>query len=481
MKKLSYDTLCENGYSGYLLEQAPERILQFGEGNFLRAFCDYFVDLLNERCGFNSKIVVCQPIAQGLSQLINDQQGLYTLYLRGFEIGEKVEQKRIISSISRCFNPYEDYQALLDCARNSALRYIISNTTEAGIVFDDGCHFEDAPPAAFPAKLTRFLYERYTAGLGGLVILSCELIDNNGAELLRCVRAYISLWALNAGFARWVEEENIFCSTLVDRIVTGYPRTEAAALNESNGYIDNLLVTAEVFGFWVIEAPDSLKDELPFEKAGLPVIITADHTPYKQRKVRILNGAHTAMVPAAYLSGQDIVRGCMEDRVIAAFMDKAIFEEIIPTLALPYQELESFAQSVSERFRNPFIDHALLSIAFNSTSKWRARVLPSLKGYISKFGRLPRCLTLSMAAYIELYCGNKRGDDCYEISDDVFVLDLFREHKNDPTAQLVPLILSNVKLWGEDLTTINGFAEAVEGYLSEIRATGMYETLKTVI
>lgn len=494
MKKLSYATLKEQGYDGFLLENAPERVLQFGEGNFLRAFVDYFIDMMNEKCGFNSKVVLCQPIAPGLCDMINEQDGLYTLYLRGFENGKKVNDKRVISAVSRCINPYADYAALLECAHNPDLRYIASNTTEAGIVFDDTCKFDDTPPASFPAKLTRFLYERFktfgTQTGKGLVILSCELIDHNGEELKKCVEQYIKLWKLEESFVKWVEAETIFCSTLVDRIVTGYPRTEAEAINAENGYEDNLLDTGEVFGFWVIEGPESLKAELPFEKAGLPVMIVDDHTPYKQRKVRILNGAHTSMVLAAYLSGQDIVRDCMDDKVISTFMEQTINEEIIPTLTLPKDELASFAAAVTERFKNPFIDHALLSIALNSTSKWKARVLPSLKGFIEKTGKLPARLTLSLAAYIAFYRGErltdkgmegKRGDDVYLINDDRFVLEFFDAHKADDAAALTHAVLTNEKMWGEDLTKLDGFEKAVAGYLAQIQTQGMCEVLKSVI
>ena len=493
MKKLSYATLKEQGYNGYLLESAPERVLQFGEGNFLRAFVDYFIDIANEKCGFDTKVVLCQPIAPGLAKMINEQEGLYTLYLRGFENGQKVNDKRIISAVSRCLNPYEDYAALLECAHNPDLRYLASNTTEAGIVYDPACKFDDEPPASFPAKLTRFLYERFEAFGSekgkGFVILSCELIDNNGKELKKCVHQYIEQWGLSEEFAKWVDEENLFCSTLVDRIVTGYPRAEAAALNEENGYEDNLLDTGEVFGFWVIEGPDWLADELPFKKAGLPVLVTADHTPYKKRKVRILNGAHTSMVLAAYLAGQNIVRNCMQDEVIKGFMDATVYEEIIPTLTLPKDELESFAHAVGERFNNPFIDHALLAIALNSTAKWKARCLPSLKGYVEKFGKLPRRLSFSLAAYIAFYSNNvqrleaealicKRGDDEYAVKDDRFVLEFYNEHKDDAPADLAKAVLSNEAFWGEDLTKIDGLEAAVAEGLAAVREKGMAEVLK---
>lgn len=496
MKKLSYQTLQEQGYTGYLLKDAPEKMLQFGEGNFLRAFVDYFFDVANEKCGFNSKIVLCQPIAPGLSKIINEQEGLYTLYLRGFENGQKVNDKRIISAVSRCINPYEDFNALLECAKNPDLRYLSSNTTEAGIVYDDSCKFEDAPPASFPAKLTRFMYERFTHFGNekgkGFVILSCELIDNNGQELKKCVQKYIAQWNLGEAFAKWVEEENLFCSTLVDRIVTGYPRSEAAALNEENGYEDNLIDTGEVFGFWVIEGPQWLKEELPFEKAGLPVLVTDDHTPYKKRKVRILNGAHTSMVLAAYLAGQDIVRNCMQDEVIKGFMDSTVYNEIIPTLTLPADELNSFAKAVGERFNNPFIDHALLSISLNSTSKWRARCMPSFKGYIEKMGKLPAGLTLSLAALIAFYssqiqsltdeglvCRRPAGNE-YIVKDDRFVLEFYYAHKDDSAEQLAKAVLENEAFWGEDLTKIDGLAQTVTEMLNGIAQKGMYEMMKSV-
>lgn len=491
MKKLSYKTLEEQGYDGYLLKEAPERVLQFGEGNFMRAFVDYWFDLLNERVGFNGKVVLCQPIAPGLADMINEQEGLYTLFLRGFENGEKVNAKRVISSVSRCLNPYEDYQAVLDCAKNPDLRFISCNTTEAGIVYDPSCKFEDVPAASYPGKLTQFLYERYkhfgSEKGKGFIILSCELIDNNGKELEKCVLQHVDQWNLGEDFKNWVKEENIFCSTLVDRIVTGYPRNEAKQICEELGYEDNLIDTGEVFGFWVIEGPDSMKDELQFEKAGLPVIICGDHKPYKQRKVRILNGAHTSMVLGAYLAGQDIVRDCMNDEVISGFMNKTIYDEIIPTLTLPEEELKEFAAAVRERFNNPFVDHALLAISLNSTSKWKARVMPSLKGYVEKYGKVPACISASLAFYIQFYTGKRleenalvgvRGDNEYKIKDDHFVLEFFDAHKNDDAAAMAKAVLSNQDFWGEDLTGISGLLDAVTEDLVMVKEQGTYEVMK---
>lgn len=494
MKTLNYETLNEIGYDGYLLKDAPERVLQFGEGNFLRAFVDYFIDMLNEKTGFNSKVVLCQPIAPGLADKINEQEGLYTLYLRGFQDGAKVNKKRIISCVSRCLNPYNDFEEVLKCAENPDLRYITCNTTEAGIAYDPSCRFTDVPASSYPGKLTQFLYRRFqTFGSEtgkGFVILSCELIDNNGKELEKCVLQYAAQWELGDDFMNWIREENLFCSTLVDRIVTGYPRSEADSINEENGYVDNLIDTGEIFGFWVIEGPESLKEELPFEKAGLPVLITDDHKPYKQRKVRILNGAHTSFVLGAYLAGQNIVRDCMNDEVICGFMNKTIYDEIIPTLTLPKEELEEFAASVTERFKNPFIDHALLSISLNSTSKWKARVMPSLKGYLEKTGTLPKCITASFAFYLAFYRGQElkedgfhavRGNDEYIINDDRAVLEFFSAHKQDNAAALTHAVCTNTDFWGEDLSKLPGFEESVAQTLKAIEENGTYEVMKACL
>ncbi|MGN0314192.1 MAG: tagaturonate reductase [Fusicatenibacter sp.] len=497
MKRLSYEVLKEQKYDGYLLENAPEKVLQFGEGNFLRAFVDYFIDILNEKTGFCGKVAVVQPRPKhapvSMADFLNEQEGLYTLYLRGFENGKKVNDRRIISCVNRCMNAYSDYEAMISCADNPELRYITSNTTEAGIIYDPSCQFTDKPAASFPGKLTQFLYrrfEKYGKEQGkGVVILPCELIDDNGKALKDCVLKYAGQWNLGEDFIQWLNEENLFCSTLVDRIVTGYPKSEADMLNEANGYEDKALNTGEIFGFWVIEGPEWLKDELPFAKAGLPVLVTDNHKPYKQRKVRILNGAHTSMVLGAYLAGQDIVRDCMADDVICGFMNKAIYDEIIPTLTLPKDELESFAFSVTERFKNPFIDHALLSISLNSTSKWKARILPTVKDYLKNTGKLPKCLVISFAFYVAFYHNGKTltetglaairpNGDSYPVSDDKTVLEFYQAHKNDTLPALAYAVCANQEFWGEDLTKIDGFVKAVSDTLEKTEQKGTYEVMK---
>lgn len=480
MERLGFQTLKNSGYTGYLLKEAPERVLQFGEGNFLRAFADDFIDQMNERAGFDAKVVLVQPRGghPEAADRFSEQDGLYTLILRGRENGEAVERTRVISCVSRCLDPKRDWEKLLACAHNPQLRFIISNTTEAGIVFDPACRAEDAPPSSFPAKLTRFLHERWQRGLPGLIILSCELIDHNGDELKRCVGEYVKLWALGDAFAAWLEGENVFCSTLVDRIVTGGAKGDAPALWEKFGFEDQLIDTGEVFAAWVIEGPQSLKDELPFEKAGLPIQVVDDVTPYKQRKVRILNGAHTSMVLGAYLAGKNIVRDCMQDGAIRAFLNKAMFEEIIPTLDLPAEELRSFAASVIDRFDNPYIDHQLLDIALNSASKWKARVMPSLTEYVRRTGALPRCLSFSLAAFIAFYTKGEREGTAYPVRDDPWVLDFFAAHKGDSPAALARAVVDDERLWDGELTKIPGLTEAVAAALERVEAVGMYEAMK---
>ena len=489
MELLNYDVLKKSGYDGYILENAPEKVMQFGEGNFLRAFVDYWFDVSNEKADWNGKCVLVQPIKPGLAEMINKQEGLYTLYLRGRENGEKVDRKRVISSVSRCLNPYEEegYKAMMELACSDDLEYIVSNTTEAGIVYDPSCKFEDKPANSFPGKLTQVLYERFKAGKGGLVILSCELIDNNGKELLKCVNQYIDQWGLSDDFRKYVNEDCTFCSTLVDRIVPGRIRDaeEVARLEQVNGYSDPLLVVGEVFGVWNIEGPAWLEEKLPFKRAGVNCIVVPDVTPYKKRKVRILNGAHTGFVLGAYLAGKTIVRECMEDPTILGFMNKMLYEEVIPTLTLDKDDLMNFAKAVQDRFNNPFVNHELMSISLNSTSKWRARCFPSFAEYVEKYGKLPACLTTSFAAYIAFYSSNIQeltdaGLVCkdpngrtYTISDDRWVLEFYNEHKDDDAAALTHAVMTNEKMWGEDLTKIEGFEAAVVADLEKIRKEGV--------
>ena len=491
MERLSYATLKNAGYDGYILESAPEKVLQFGEGNFLRAFVNYWFDLANERVGWNGKCCLVQPIAPGLAKMINEQEGLYTLYLRGSQNGQKVDDKRVISSVSRCLNPYEEegFNEMMKVAVSDDLEIIVSNTTEAGIVYDPACQLNDRPCASFPGKLTQVLYARYQAGKPGVVMLACELIDNNGKELLKCVNQYIDQWGLEAGFKAYVNESCTFCGSLVDRIVPGRIRdaAEVAALEEKHGYADPLLDVGEVFGLWVIEGdPEKLNEKLPFHKAGLDanVFVAPDMTPYKKRKVRILNGAHTGFVLGAYLGGHDIVRNCMNDETVLGYMNKMLLEEIVPILPLDQEDCKNFAAAVQDRFNNPFVNHELMSISLNSTAKWRARNMPSFLEYIEAYGKLPTCLTTSFAAYIAFFSNdiqelNDAGLVCrrpagntYTCSDDRWALEFYWNHRNDSVEELVHAVMTNEQMWGQDLTAIEGFEAATVANLTKIRTEG---------
>ena len=489
MERLNYQELENIGYDGYILKDAPEKVLQFGEGNFLRAFADCFIDILNEKAGFNGKVCICQPRGSRMCDVINSQEGLYTLLLRGQQMGKMVNEKRVISCVSRCINPNTDYDAFIECAHNPSLRFIISNTTEAGIVYDPSCELSDIPASSFPGKLTQFLYERFTYDLPGFIILSCELIDRNGDRLLECVENYISQWQLGDDFALWVKQNNTFCSTLVDRIVPGYPRDEADSICEELGYRDELLCTGEVFANWVIEGDRSILDEFPVDKADLPVYITGNVDHFKKRKVRILNGSHTAMSLAAYLAGKDTVGECMKDQVISGYIRKALYEEILPVLTdFDKNDLDDFAEAVFDRFANPFIHHELLSIALNSTAKWKARVMPTVVEYYEQNGKLPDILTFSFAAYISFYhtgyeltesglTGSRNGQD-YLISDDRYVLEEFYDLKDAGPLSLAEAVTGNRQMWDDTLADLPGFTQKVAGYIELIQDKGMYEAMK---
>ncbi len=495
--KLNYEVLAETGYDGYILKDAPVKVLQFGEGNFLRAFVDYWFDMSNEKAGWNGKVALVQPIAQGLTQLINEQEGLYTLYLRGSENGEKINRKRVISVVDACYNPYDeaDWAKIIEIAKSDDLEYIASNTTEAGIVYDPESTFDQVPPTSFPAKLTVLLYERFKAGKKGVVILSCELIDNNGKELQKVCNQHIDDWNLGDDFREWMNNECLFCSTLVDRIVPGRIRDpkEVEELTKEHGYDDPLLDVGEVFGVWYIEGPEWLEEKLPFKASGLNVHVVPEVAPYKKRKVRILNGAHTGFVLGAYLAGQDIVRDCMHNDTIRGFMNKMLYDEVIPCLPLDKADCENFAAAVTDRFNNPFVDHLLMSITLNSTSKWKARNMPSFLEYIEKFGKLPEALTMSLAAYIAFYSSNiqRREEDgliCvrpkgneYKIQDDGWVLDFYYDHKDADDKTLVHDVLSNEKMWDQDLTQIEGLEEKVLKDLELIRTEGAEAAYKSVL
>lgn len=467
--------------------ERPVRVLQFGEGNFLRAFVDYFLDIANEKTDFNGSVVLVKPIEMGtLFPAFREQDCRYTVLLRGLVDGQTVEQTRVVSSVADAVDAYADYDRYAAYAKLDTLRFIVSNTTEAGIVLDESDRLEYCPPHSYPGKLTKLLYERAVhfdyAPDKGLIILPVELIDDNGIMLKQCVKALARKWSLGERFDRWLEESCVFTSTLVDRIVTGYPRGEDQAIWEKLGYEDRILVTAEPFGLWVIESARDISRELPLPDCGLPVIYTDNQKPYKQRKVRILNGAHTSFVPAAFLCGYDYVLDAMNDPMIKTFMQRTLYDEVIPTLALPKDDLLAFAEAVTGRFMNPYIKHALLSICLNSVSKWRARCMPSLLGYVEKNSALPEHLTFSLAALMALYHGGRvedgklicqRDGQPYALQDDAAVLRFFVENSARPATELTRLFLANEAFFGQDLTQIPGLADSVAASLEDILARGM--------
>ncbi len=405
-----------------------EKVIQFGEGGFLRGFADWMLQIVNEKNDFGGSVVIVQPIEKGMCDVLTAQGCEYTHICRG---AEGVETKKI-SVISRCVNPYEDFGGYMALAENPDFRFVISNTTEAGICFNENDRPENGARVSFPAKVTMLLKRRFDLGLTGFIFLPCELIDKNGENLKECILKYAQLWNFGKDFEKWAENENIFCNTLVDRINTGYPK------DENLGYDDKMLNTSEYFHLWVIEGCNGLFTELPFDKCGLNVILTDNLERYRTRKVRILNGAHTSFVPYALLSGFETVKQCLDDEKMNGFIRKCVYDEIIPTLDLPEAELTEYADNVMIRFSNPYIKHYLSSIALNSVSKFRVRVLPSILEYIKRFDKMPENLIFSFAQLINFYRTDIVNDD--------------KEIAKFMKTAAVSDILSNEKLWGTDLS-----------------------------
>ena len=469
----------------------PIKVLQFGEGNFLRGFVDYMIDIANEKNIFDGNIAIIKPIEVGNLDNFHKQDYQYTVSLRGIVDGKTKILNRQISSIATAVDAYKEYEEYMAFSKLDSLIYIVSNTTEAGIVFDDTDEFCMTPPKTFPGKLTKFLYERYKAYNGamdkGLIMLPVELIDDNGICLKHCVLQFCELWKLDSRFVNWIHEACVFCSTLVDRIITGYPKDIDVNLWEEWGYRDELIVTGEPFALWVIECPKDIREHFPLDKADLPVIFTDNLKPYKQRKVRILNGAHTSFALASYLAGNDTVLDSMEDEMVYTFMHNIIFDEVIPTLLLSKEELLSFANSVITRFKNSYVKHALLSISLNSISKWKTRCLPSFLSYIELKNDIPKHLAFSMASLMVFYTGDEIRDNAlignrngieYKITDDITVLEFFQNNCRKDSISFTQDVLSNVDFWGEDLTAKTGTLKLIADYLEDIRTLGMRRSLE---
>jgi tagaturonate reductase len=475
---------------GHASTLKPVRILQIGDGNFLRAFTDWMIDAANGAGLCNAEVIMAQPLERGIAELMQAQDNLYTVLLRGMQHGKEVEATRIVSCVTDTLNPYAQWDAMIMAASDPALRFVVSNTTEAGIAYAAEDYVEGKCPANFPAKVAALLLARFKKLGGaketGLVFLPCELIEANGTKLRDCVLKFAEAWKLPADFVAWVKQHNVFCNTLVDRIVPGFPAAEADALYAKLGYRDPLIVAAEPFLLWVIEGPAEIADEFPLHKAGLDVVWTDDLQPYRTRKVRILNGAHTASALASYGAGLDTVREMTEDPVVSKFLKRVMFDEIVPFVPLPDAERVAYAETIMERFANPYIRHELISIALNSVSKWQVRVLPTVKDYVAKHGKAPAGLAFSLAALISFYRGKfagghyegERQGQPYRILDNADLLAIMAAAWQSADAnQIVTTLLSDARLWGEDLTQLADLAAQTAASLARIQSVGVKQAM----
>lgn len=467
-------------------DRYPDKVIQFGEGNFLRAFVDWIIWNLDKKTDFNGGVVVVQPIEKGMVDMLNSQDGLYHLNLQGIDKGKPVDSIDMIDVINRGINPYRDFDEYMKLAENPDIRFVISNTTEAGIAFDPSCKLEDRPASLYPGKLTQLLYHRYRHFNGdmtkGFIIFPCELIFLNGKELKKCIGQYIDLWNLGDGFREWFEKAcGVYC-TLVDRIVPGYPKDTIDQIHERIGYDDHLVVKAEIFHLWVIEAPKEIEKEFPADKAGLNVLFVPSEAPYHARKVTLLNGPHTVLSPVGYLSGLDTVRECVEDPLIGKYVRKVMFDELLKTLDLPEKELVQFADDVLERFVNPYVKHFVTSIMLNSFPKYKTRDLPGLKTYLKRFGTLPQGLVLGLAGIVTYYKGGKRGEVEIVPADDPSTIALLKElWSTGDVRKVAEGVLGAEAIWGEDLNQVPGLTDMLDEKLGLIQKEGMRAAVESIL
>ena len=478
MKQLNRTNVQANKY--------PERIIQFGEGNFLRAFVDWIIYNMNQKAEFNSSVVIVQPLEIGMVNMLNEQDGLYHVNLQGLQNGKEVDSIQLIDVVSRGLNPYAQYDEFLKLAEIPEMRFVISNTTEAGIAFDPSCKLEDAPAKSYPGKLTQLLFNRFNVFNGamdkGLIIFPCELIFDNGKVLKKCIDQYIELWNLGEDFKHWFDSACAVYCTLVDRIVPGYPRDSIGQILDRIGLDDKLVVKGEIFHLWVIEAPKTVEKEFPADKAGLNVLFVPCEKPYHDRKVTLLNGPHTVLSPVGYLAGLDTVKECCDDPVIGRFVKKVMFDELLETLDLPRVELTQFADAVLERFRNPFVKHFVTSIMLNSFPKFKTRDLPGLKIFLERKGVLPSGLVLGLAAIVTYYKGGKRGKDEIVLKDDPVIIELLNNLWADGSPiDVAKGVLGAEFIWGEDLNLIPGLTDRLTDYIRMIQDKGMIETVKSIL
>lgn len=478
-----------NGLTIGSLQDYPVKAIQFGEGNFLRAFVDWKISVLNKNNLFNGKVVIVQPLKTGMIGELNKQDGLYTLIMRGMENGKAASKKEIITSVSGGLDPYADWEGFLALAENPELRFMFSNTTEAGIAYKETPFPETSCPDSFPAKVTAFLFKRFKHFQGdpakGLVIIPCELIENNGAELKSCILKHAKDWSLEALFEKWIREHNSFFNTLVDRIVPGYPKDEMADITKELGYEDNMLVTSELFDLWVLEGNAKHKEEIPFHKAGLNVIWTDNQKPYRTLKVLILNGSHTILTIPALLAGKTTVKEIMDDPLFDKLIRMAMTLEVLPGMDFPEKEKTEYFEAVMERFRNPFIKHYLESIKLNSFSKFKVRVLPSLRKYYETNKKCPPVLSLSYASLLYYYwlsLGNKGASYTVKEDDNVVAIlnNIITSAKGDIKAY-AKSVMMNKELWGLDLTSLSGFEELTMKSLDDLKEKGSAKAIEDIL
>ena len=449
------------------------KVMQYGEGNFLRTFVDHYFDTLNKEGG-NYGVSIVKPITFGSLDKFAKQNNVYHVILRGVKDGNAVEDVYEINSVKNAVDPFTEYDKYIALAKDAELKIVVSNTTEAGICFNEKDDFNGFDGITYPAKLTKFLYERFNAGLGGLYVMPVELIDNNADELYKCVCKYVELWKLPKEFKVWIREKNFFCNTLVDRIVSGYPRDEETKkrLTELIGKTDELMSVGEPFGLWAVEDKGNVREYIKEGRHGIDVVLTKDIKYYKKRKVRVLNGSHTNLVPVGLWFGKETVYDCMKDERLLSFVKETLKGEIIPFVSDDIKATTEFSDSVIERFFNPYLNHQLTSIALNSISKWRARDLPSFKDYYEKHGKIPKNLTVGFSYLMATYKSVKKEEDGkyyvklparkIEIKDDIPYLEYFAKG-GDVTA-----FMKDDKVWGEDLTEYSGFAEEVKNNVDKI-------------
>lgn len=466
-----------NRKNARISEKLPIKVVQYGEGNFLRAFVDYLINKLNKEVCFNAGVAVIQPLAEGMISVLNEQDGLYSLFMNGIKQGKKIQENELITCIQRGYDPYKNYEEYLELAKEQELEFVISNTTEAGIAYNENDKLKEYPHQSFPAKLTALLYKRFQHFNGnpdkGLTIIPCELINHNADKLKKIILLYAEFWDLEREFMKWINKHNSFHNTLVDRIVPGYPKDDIESYQSQLEMEDSLIVSAEIFLLWVIEGGDELKAKIPFDKIDENVLIVKDLQPYRTRKVRILNGAHTTMVPFSILFGNETVKETVDHEFTGNFIKKAVFEEIKATLSLPAEELNSFAEEVFDRFRNPFIKHQLSSIALNSISKFKVRVLPSLLGFQKKYNRLPLRLTFAFACLIRFYEGKWKGHSLPVKDDEQVVSTIKKIWELHSYNEIAERVLENTAFWDTDLNAIPGLKEKIAYALEVIDNKGI--------